>query len=292
VKISQLLGRTRPTVSFEFFPPKTPEGEAGLMRTIDALRPLGPSFVSVTRTGGKPREATIDLVARIQALGIPAAAHITGIEATPDDIAGALDLIGARGIENMVTLRGDVPKDAGFRRPDDGFRYAADLVAFVKGRAPQLCLAGACHPEGHPETRALALEVEHLRAKVDAGLDLVITNMFYVNTHYFTFVERLRKAGITVPVVAGLMPITNLAQMRRMAELSGSEFPAPLRARLEGLADDPAGSLAVAVEWTTAQCAELLRAGCPGLHFYTLNQSPATRAIFERLRDQGLLGPS
>jgi methylenetetrahydrofolate reductase (NADPH) len=292
VKISQLLGRARPTVSFEFFPPKTPEGEAGLMRTIDALRPLGPSFVSVTRTGGKPREATIDLVARIEALGIPGAAHITAIEATRDDIAGALELIAARGIQNMVTLRGDVPKDPGFRRPADGFRYAADLVAFVKERAPQLCLAGACHPEGHPETRNLPLEVEHLRAKVDAGLDLVITNMFYVNTHYFAFVERLRKAGITVPVVAGLMPITNLAQMRRMAELSGSEFPASLRTRLEGLADDPAGSLAVAVDWTTTQCAELLRHGCPGLHFYTLNQSPATRAIFERLRDQGLLGPS
>jgi methylenetetrahydrofolate reductase (NADPH) len=289
VKISALLGSGRPTVSFEFFPPKTSEGEAALVRTIDALRPLGPSFVSVTRTGGKPREATIDLVARIEGLGIPAAAHITGIEATRDDIAAALDLIRARGIQNMVTLRGDVPKDPGFARPRDGFRYAADLVGFVKGRAPELCLAGACHPEGHPETRDLPREVEHLRAKVDAGLDLVITNMFYVNPRYFSFVERIRGAGIQVPVVAGLMPITNLAQMRRMAELSGSEFPASLRARLEALAGDPAGSLEVAVEWTTAQCAELLRAGCPGLHFYTLNQSPATRAIFERLRVEGLL---
>jgi methylenetetrahydrofolate reductase (NADPH) len=124
---------------------------------------------------------------------------------------------------------------------------------------------------------------------VDAGLDLVITNMFYVNAHYFAFVDRLRRAGITVPVVAGLMPITNLAQMGRMAELSGSEFPGALRARLERLAGDPAGSLEVAVDAMTEQAGELLRAGCPGLHFYTLNQSPATRAIFERLRDQGLL---
>ncbi|HWP65016.1 MAG TPA: methylenetetrahydrofolate reductase [Candidatus Limnocylindria bacterium] len=287
--ISQLLARGRPTVSFEFFPPKTPESEASLMRTIDALRPLGPSFVSVTRTGGKPREATIELVAQIERMGIPAAAHITAIEATRADIEAALALIRARGVQNLVTLRGDVPKDPGFRRPADGFRYAADLVAFVKQRAPELCLAGACHPEGHPETRNLPVEVEHLRAKVDAGLDLVITNMFYVNAHYFAFVERLRRAGIGVPVVAGLMPITNLAQMRRMAELSGAEFPDALRVRLEELAGDPAGSLAVAVEWTTAQAAELLRGGCPGLHFYTLNQSPATRAIFERLRDQGLL---
>jgi len=289
VKISQLLARGRPLVSFEFFPPKTPEGEASLMRTIDALRPLGPSYVSVTRTGGKPREATIELVARIEALGIPAAAHITAIEATPADIDAALALAQARGIRNLVTLRGDVPKDPAFRRPAAGFRYAAELVTFVKQRAPELCLAGACHPEGHPETRDLPVEVEHLRAKVDAGLDLVITNMFYVNANYFAFVDRLRHAGVRVPVVAGLMPITNLAQMRRMAELSGAAFPDALRTRLEQLAGDPAGSLEVAVEWMTAQAAELLRGGCPGLHFYTLNQSPATRAIFERLRDQGLL---
>lgn len=259
------------------------------MRTIDALRPLGPSYVSVTRTGGKPREATIELVARIEGLGIPAAAHITAIEATPSDIDAALALVRARGIQNLVTLRGDVPSEPGFRRPADGFRYAVDLVRFVKARAPELCLVGACHPEGHPETRNLPVEVEHLRAKIDAGLDVVITNMFYVNAHYFAFVERLRRAGIAVPVIAGLMPITNLAQMRRMAELSGAEFPDALRERLELAADDPEGSLAVAVEWMTAQAAELLRGGCPGLHFYTLNQSPATRAIFERLRDRGLL---
>ena len=287
--ISQLLSRGRPTVSFEFFPPKTAEGEANLMRTIDALRPLGPSYVSVTRTGGKPREATIELVARIEALGIPAAAHITAIEATRADIAAALDLVRARGIENLVTLRGDVPKDADFRRPADGFTYAAELVAFVRQRAPGLCLAGAGHPEGHPETRDLAREIEHLRAKVDAGLSLVITNMFYVNAHYFAFVERVRRAGITVPIVAGLMPIANLRQISRMAELCGAEFPAHLAARLEALQDDPKGSLEIAIEWTTRQSIELLRGGAPGIHFYTLNQSPATRAIFENLRAENLL---
>jgi len=289
VKISDLLRRGGPLVSFEFFPPRTPEGEATLLRTIDALRPLDPSFVSVTRTGGKPREATIELVSRIGALGIPGAAHITGIEATRADIAVALDLVAARGIPNMVVLRGDRPKEPGFRSPADGFTFAADLVRFVREHAPALCLAGACHPEGHPETRDLPREVEHLRAKVDAGLDLVITNMFYVNRHYFSFVDRIRRAGIAVPVIAGLMPITNLKQIARMAELCGAEFPAALATRLEALRDDPAGSLAAAVEWTTAQCVELLRAGVPGIHFYTLNQSPATRAIFENLRSEGLI---
>jgi len=289
VKITDLLRRGGPLISFEFFPPKTPEGDATLLRTIDALRPLRPSFVSVTRTGGKPREATIELVSRIGALGIPGAAHITGIEASRADIAAALELIVARDIRNMVVLRGDRPKDPDFRAPADGFTYAAELVRFVRDRAPNLCLAGACHPECHPETRDLAREVEHLRAKVDAGLDLVITNMFYVNAHYFAFVDRIRRAGLTVPVVPGLMPITNLRQIARMAELCGAEFPASLAARLETLRDDPAGSLAAAVEWTTGQCVELRRAGAPGIHFYTLNQSPATRAIFENLRGEGLI---
>ena len=289
MKITDLLRRGGPLISFEFFPPKTPEGDATLLRTIDALRPLRPSFVSVTRTGGKPREATIELVSRIGALGIPGAAHITGIEASRADIAAALELIAARDIRNMVVLRGDRPKDPDFRAPADGFTYAAELVRFVHDRAPNLCLAGACHPEGHPETRDLPREVEHLRAKVDAGLDLVITNMFYVNAHYFAFVDRIRRAGLTLPVVPGLMPISNLRQIARMAELCGAEFPASLAARLEALRDDPAGSLAAAVEWTTGQCVELLRAGAPGIHFYTLNQSPATRAIFENLRGEGLI---
>jgi methylenetetrahydrofolate reductase (NADPH) len=260
------------------------------MRTIETLRPLGPSFVSVTRTGGKPRSATIELVARIAALGIPGAAHITGIEATRADIAAALELVAARGIRNMVVLRGDMPKDLGFERPDDGFRYAADLVRFIRERAPALCLVGASHPEGHPETRDLPREVEHLRAKVDAGINITITNMFYVNAHYFAFVDRIRRAGLTLPVVPGLMPITNVRQIARMAELCGAEFPRQLAERLDALRDDAAGSLALAVEWTTAQCMELLRNGAPGIHFYTLNQSPATRAIFENLRREGLVG--
>ncbi|HYR96305.1 MAG TPA: methylenetetrahydrofolate reductase, partial [Candidatus Binatus sp.] len=201
MKIIDLVGRGGPVISFEFFPPRTPEGETSLVRTIEALRPLGPSFVSVTRTGGKPREATVELVARIRALGIEGAAHITAIEATRDDITGVLDLLARHGIENMVALRGDVPSDPGFRRPADGFRYAIDLIRFVRERARPLCLIGAGHPEGHPECRDPALSIEHLKAKVDAGLDLVITQLFYDNADYFAFVDRARRAGIRVPLV-------------------------------------------------------------------------------------------
>ncbi len=289
MRIVDLLGRGRPLISFEFFPPRTPEGEGALVRAIEALMPLAPAFVSVTRTGGKPREATIDLVARIRSLGVEAAAHVTGIEASPTDIAGVLDLLARHGIENMVALRGDVPQAADFRRPADGFRYAVDLIRFVRERGPRLCLAGAGHPEGHPECRDLELSISHLKEKVDAGLDLVITQLFYDNADYFAFVERARRAGIHVPLIAGIMPITNVPQIERITSLSGNAIPPALRADLERARDDEEAALAIGVAYATRQCAELLRAGAPGIHFYTLNKSPATRAIFENLRREGLV---
>ena len=287
--ITDILARGRPSISFEFFPPKTPAGEVALMRTVEALRPLGPSFVSVTRTGGKPREATVELVARIRALGIEAAAHITCIEASRQEIVSVLELLERLGIENMVALRGDVPPDPGFRRPADGFRYAADLVHFVRARGRPLCLVGAGHPEGHPECRDLDRGIGHLKMKVDAGLDVVIMQLFYDNRDYFAFVERARQVGIGVPIVAGIMPITNWPQIERITSLSGNAVPPALRARLERVRDDEQAAMAVGVEWATRQCAELLRGGAPGIHFYTLNKSPAPRAIFENLRREGVL---
>jgi methylenetetrahydrofolate reductase (NADPH) len=290
VKISELFRRPgRPVVSFEFFPPVTPEGEAALLRTVEALRALRPGFVSVTRTGRKPREAPVELVTRIRRLGIEGAAHVTCIEATREELAAHFDLIVARGIENVVAIRGDVPGDPAFRRPANGFRYAADMIRFVRARGYPLCLVGGGHPEGHPECRDLGLSTEHLRAKVDAGLDVVITQLFYDNRDYFAFVERARRAGIRVPLVPGIMPITNVPQIERITALSGNQIPPALRAALERVRDDEEAALAVGVEYATRQCAELLRRGAPGIHFYTLNKSPATRAIFENLRGEGLV---
>lgn len=287
MKIRELFGRGRPVVSFEFFPPKTDAGEGALLGAIRALAALQPGFVSVTRTGAKPQSATIDLVARIKAMGIEAAAHVTCLESTEATVEAVCESMVAAGIENMVALRGDQLPD----RPAAGvFHHADDLVAFIRRRGWDFCLAGAGHPEGHPECRDLALSMEHLKRKVDAGLDLVITQLFYDNTHYFRFVERAGRAGITVPIVAGIMPITNVPQIERITQLSGNEIPAGLRRDLERVRDDPDGSLRVGVDYGTAQCAELLRQGAPGIHFYTLNKSPATRAIFERLRADGLVG--
>jgi methylenetetrahydrofolate reductase (NADPH) len=290
VKVRDLYARGGPVVSFEFFPPATPAGEEALMRTIDALRPLGPGFVSVTRTGGKPREAPVELVGRIRALGLEGAAHVTCIEASREEIAAHCDLMVRRGIENVVAIRGDVPKDPSFRPPADGFRYAADLVRFIRERGHDFCLVGGGHPEGHPECRDRELSVRHLQAKVDAGLDVVITQLFYDNADYFAFVERARRLGIRVPLVPGIMPITNWPQIERITALSGNQVPAALRTALERVRDDEQAAMAVGVEWATRQCAELLRAGAPGIHFYTLNRSPATRAIFESLRREGLVG--
>jgi methylenetetrahydrofolate reductase (NADPH) len=284
VRVSELYARGRPVVSFEFFPPATAEGEAALMRTIEALAPLGPGFVSVTRTGAKPREAPVELVMRIRALGIEGAAHVTCIEATRDELARHFDLIAASGIDNVVAIRGDRPKDANFRPPADGFRYAVDMIRFVRERGHRFCLIGGGHPEGHPECRDLEANIQHLKSKVDAGLDVVITQLFYDNADYFAFVERARRAGIGVPLVPGIMPITNWPQIQRITQLSGNQVPAALRAALEDARQDEARAMAVGIDWATRQCAELLRAGVPGIHFYTLNRSPATRAIFENVR--------
>ncbi len=290
MRVVELYGRGRPVVSFEFFPPATPAGEGALMQTIDALRPLAPAFVSITRTGARPREAPVELAMRVKALGIEGAAHMTCVRDTRDEIAALLDLMVARGIQNVLALRGDVPPDPGFRRPPAGFTYAAELVRFIRERGYPLCVIGAGHPEGHPECRDLATSMDHLKAKVDAGLDAVITQLFYDNRDYDAFVERARRAGIDVPLVPGIMPITNWPQIERITRLSGNQVPAALRDRLERLRDDEAGAMAVGIEWATTQCAELLRNGAPGIHFYTLNKSPATRAIFEALRRDGLVG--
>ena len=289
MRIKQLFQSSRPIVSFEFFPPRTPEGEASLLRAIDALRALGPAFVSVTRTGGKPRTAPLEIAERVRGLGIEAAVHVTAIEASREEMARHCELVVSKGIENLVVIRGDRPTDPGFAPPADGFRHGSDLVAFIRERGYPLCIAGGGHPEGHPECRDLDESMAHLKIKVDAGLDVVITQLFYDNDMYFRFVERARRAGITVPLVPGVMPITNARQIQRITQLSGNTVPAPLAAALERAGDDPAAGLALGVEFGTRQCAELLRGGAPGIHFYTLNQSPATRAIFENLREDGLV---
>jgi methylenetetrahydrofolate reductase (NADPH) len=286
MRIRDLFSRDRPVFSFEFFPPKTDEGERKLIETVHRLKELGPSFVSVTKTGGKPAEKTIELTARLKhEVGVEAMAHMTCATAGRVEMNRIFELIRDAGIENVLPLRGDPPADQpGFVRPPDGFGYASELVRFIRERGFPFCLAGAAYPEKHQEAASPEADLAHLKIKVDAGVDFLITQMFYRNADYFAFVERARAAGITVPIVAGIMPITNVAQIERIAALSGATIPADLQADLDRTRGDEAAARAVGVAHATRQCQELLARGAPGIHFYTLNQSPATSAILRELR--------
>jgi methylenetetrahydrofolate reductase (NADPH) len=291
MKIRDLYGAGRRVYSFEFFPPKTEKGLATLESTIRELRDLSPGFVSVTYgAGGSTRDRTVDLVTRIQKDGITAMAHLTCVGASRDDLAAVLDRLCEGGIENVIALRGDPP--AGTTKieiPPDGFTYGSELTAFIRARyGNRLCIAGAAYPEGHVECRDLERDLAHLAIKVRAGTDVLITQLFFDNRCYFEFVARARQAGITVPIVPGIMPITNLASIERMTALSGASIPPDLHAELQRRRDDPAAILQLGVAQAAAQCADLLAAGAPGIHFYTLNQSPATRMILTALKSARL----
>ncbi len=286
MRIRDLFESGEPVFSFEFFPPKTDEGERKLLDTVRRLKELAPGFVSVTKTGAKPPEKTIEITAQIKHdLGIEAMAHMTCATAGRDEMARIFGLIRDAGIENVLALRGDPPRDQpSFVHPPDGFRFATELVHFIRSRGFPFCLGGAAYPETHPECASAVLDLDYLKAKIDAGVDFVITQLFYENARYFAFVERARQAGITVPIVPGIMPITNVAQIERIAMLSGALIPAALQGDLDRAREDNAAALEIGIAYATEQCRELLRRGAPGIHFYTLNQSPATWAILRALR--------
>jgi methylenetetrahydrofolate reductase (NADPH) len=289
VKISDLFATgKRKLFSFEFFPPKTDAGQQALERTIRELAELTPAFVSVTYgAGGSTRTKTIELVSWIEREAhLTAMAHLTCVGASQQEIGAVVDRLVDAGIDNIMVLRGDPPAgQERFERTPGGFSYAADLVAFIRKRfGPRLCLGGAGNPEGHIECRDLDQDIMHLKAKVDAGLDFVVTQLFFDNRVYFDFVARARAAGINVPIVPGLMPIRNVGGIERMTKLSGASIPASLHAELQRCRDDDAAVAALGIAQTTAQAVELLHGGAPGIHFYTLNQSPATRVILTALK--------
>jgi methylenetetrahydrofolate reductase (NADPH) len=274
--------------SFEFFPPKTEAGVTNLERTIRELSDLHPAFVSVTYgAGGSTREKTIDIVQWIQREAhIPAMAHLTCVGATQSEIGTVLDRLTAAGIENIMALRGDPPAgETQFVKTEGGFAYANDLIAFIRSRhGSRVTVGGACYPEGHVECRDLDRDIANLKRKVEAGLDFVVTQLFLDNKVYFDFVARARDAGITVPIVPGIMPIRTLAGIERMTKLGGASIPPTLHAELDRCRDDETAVAALGVAHATAQCVELLHGGAPGIHFYTLNQSPATRVILTALK--------
>ena len=285
----------RPTFSFEFFPAKTAEGAAALFETIAELVPYGPHFVSVTYgAGGSTRELTHDLVVKIkETTPLEPVPHLTCVCHSEADIASILERYAAAGVGNILALGGDPPKDkTGYVRANDAFQHAADLVAFIKrfnesGAHPDkrgFGIGVAGFPEGHPATPNRMAEMDYLKAKVDAGADYICTQLFFDNHDFYDFRARCRLAGIHVPIIAGIMPITSASGMRRMAELAaGARYPAKLLRAIQRCGSDEDAVQKVGIHYATEQCLDLLDHGVDGIHFYTLNKSHATREIYASL---------
>lgn len=303
--IADILKAQRPTLSFEFFPPKTAQASEALYQTIGELEAYKPSFVSVTYgAGGSTRELTHDLVVRIKTTtSLDPIPHLTCVCHSEADISAILERYAQAGVSNILALGGDPPKDlAGYDRTKDAFQHAADLVAFIKkfndsGAHPDkrgFGIGVAGFPEGHPTTPNRVLEMEHLKAKVDAGADYICTQLFFDNHDFFDFRERCQIAGINIPIIAGIMPITSASGMRRMAELAaGARYPAKLMRAVQRCGGDEEAVQKVGIHYATEQCRDLLDHGVDGIHFYTLNKSHTTREIYASLgiRDSAAVRP-
>jgi methylenetetrahydrofolate reductase (NADPH) len=283
---SVLEGRRQPVFSFEFFPPKTDDGVRQLFEAISHLRELEPTFVSVTYgAGGSVRTRTVDLVTRIRReLDIEPVAHLTCVDATADDLRGILDALREAGVDNVLALRGDAPEGTErFVPTPGGLAHGNELMELITA-GYDFCVGGACYPEKHPESADAKEDVRSAKRKADAGASYLITNLFFDNQMYFDFVAKARAAGVTVPIIPGIMPVTNVGQIRRFTSKIGATIPEALLDALRLRENDPEAVLQLGVAWAALQCSELLAGGAPGVHFYTMNRSPATRAILSALR--------
>jgi methylenetetrahydrofolate reductase (NADPH) len=289
MKIKELFDRGNPVFSFEFFPPKDEAGVTSLMETVKNLQDLHPSFVSVTYgAGGSTRRKTIEITKRIkQELGIEAMSHLTCVGHSRDEISAILDEIETAAIENIMTLRGDPPRgETHFVPHPDGFRYANELVTFIRSRKPAFCLGVAGYPEVHPEAPSKEADLTNLKRKVDAGANFIVTQLFFDTRDYFELIERAQAIGIGLPVVPGIMPITDVAQIKRFTQMCGAKIPPALLADLESVDGNKEAVVEIGIRYSTAQCESLLKNGAPGIHFYTLNKSTSTRTILSNLKNR------
>jgi methylenetetrahydrofolate reductase (NADPH) len=287
VRIDELLADNhRPVFSFEFFPPKTEDGLRNLFEAVGELRSLRPDYVSVTYgAGGSTATKTIEIVSRIkEEYGIEAMAHFTCVGSNVTELRDTLDAMASVGVDNVLALRGDPPAgQEEWVKTDGGLEYSRELVELIRTGYP-FSIGAACFPETHIHATSAEDDLYYLKEKVDAGAQFLITQLFFDNPLYFDFVRRARDIGIEVPIVPGIMPITNVKQLERMTSLCGATIPARLRRELVSRSDQPDAVKDFGVAYATMQCAELLRGGAPGIHFYTLNRSPATRAILSALK--------
>jgi methylenetetrahydrofolate reductase (NADPH) len=287
MRIDEILATSRPVFSVEFFPPKTEEGRETLFETVDVLQKLGPSFFSVTYgAGGATREGTVEITREIRdEHGVEAMAHLSCVGETREALQEIVDEIADAGIENILALRGDPPRGrTDFEQPEGGLGSAADLTAVISETHPELATGGACFPEVHPEAASMEADIAYLKTKVDNGASFLITQLFYDNRSYFDFVPAVRAAGIEVPIIPGIMPMTRYKQIARIAELCEARIPDRLSDAMEAADGNEQAEFGIGVAYAAQQCAELLREGAPGIHFYALNRWPATRAILAALQ--------
>jgi methylenetetrahydrofolate reductase (NADH) len=288
VKIDEIIADRdgRPVFSFEFFPPRSDEGERNLRAALEGLKALEPDFASVTYgAGGSTRDRTLEVTKWLkQELGIEAMAHLSCVGTTREELRTILDGVESAGIENVLALRGDPPRGQTEWTPHPGgLSYSTELVALIRSGYP-FSVGAACFPEVHPEAPDLAHDLRFLRQKIDSGTTFLITQLFFDNELYFSFVEEARAYGIEVPIIPGIMPITDVKQIKTITGMCGASIPPALVEALEWRGSDPDAVLQLGVSYATLQCAELLARGAPGIHFYTLNRSPATRAILSALK--------
>jgi methylenetetrahydrofolate reductase (NADPH) len=276
----------KPVISFEFFPPKTDEGDRNLIeKTIPALLETKPDFCSVTYgAGGSTRDKTLKIVDCIQRQhGLTAVAHLTCVSSTKDEIRKLLEQIRALGVRNLLALRGDPPGGGDFQVTPGGFEFASQMVEFIR-ELGDFSIGVAGFPEGHIACKAGKFaDWQHLKTKIDAGGDFVLTQIFFDNADFFAFRDHLVKLGVKVPLVPGILSILNAGQIKRFTALCGARLPAPLAAKLDELSNDDAAAAEFGIEYATRQCEELLRAGAPGIHFYTLNKAHSTVSVLRNL---------
>ncbi len=284
MRINELYASTF-TVSFEIFPPKTPQGEANLAQALRDLSGYQPQYISVTYgAGGSTQERTLELALELRdRMGILPMVHFTCVGAGRERIRRFLDRVKESGIENILALRGDPPQGMErFEPPPDGFAHANELVDYIRKSIEGFTIGVAGYPEKHLEAPDLETDLLNLKRKVDAGADFIITQLFYDNEDFYRFMDRVRRMGIAVPVIPGIMPITSLSQIDRITRMCGAKIPAPLMKRLQACGTDDALCEA-GVEYSIAQCAELRSWGVPGFHFYSLNKSQAVKRVLDAL---------
>ena len=284
MKIIDIIKAPKPSLSFEVFPPKTSQGFASVSRAVEEIAALGPDFMSVTYgAGGGTSDFTADIVADIQdKYGVPTLAHMTCVSSPREKVRSVTDTLKAKGITNVLALRGDIPQ--GFDLATADYRYASELIREIRERG-DFCIGGACYPESHPESSDSFADLRHLKEKADSGCEFFTTQMFFDNSILYNFLYRARKAGIDVPVVAGIMPVTNAAQIKRIMAISGAALPQQFVRIVDRYGDNPAAMMQAGIAYATAQIIDLFANGVPAVHVYSMNKPEIARRIMENVSD-------